>query len=123
MKKFNSIMQLLVALFFAVSLVFFMTFEGVKNLFGVAELHSGTVVSFLLVGLLLFLGAWGTAAIVKRNYESDLAKKELEKKELKAKLYDLEQGVKLKNMDQRIDSRDKDEEKESSVIRPRQNFK
>ncbi|SNS05625.1 hypothetical protein SAMN06295967_102284 [Belliella buryatensis] len=123
MKKFNSIMQLLVALFFAVSLIFFMTFEGVKGIFGVTELHSGTVVSFLLVGLLLFLGAWGTSAIVNRNYESDLAKKELEKKELKAKLYDLEQGVKLKNMDQRIESKERDEEKESSVIRPRQNFK
>ncbi len=114
-------MQLLVALFFGVSLVFFMTFEGVKGLLSLGDLTSSMVVSFLLIGLLLFLGSWGTSVLVKRNLESDIAKKELEKKELKAKLYDLEQGVRLKNLDQKLDN--KDEDKESSVIRPRQNFK
>ncbi|MCH7401010.1 hypothetical protein ACFOUP_02110 [Belliella kenyensis] len=121
MSKFNSIMQLLVALFFAVSLVFFLSFESTKSLFGMETLQSGTVVTFLLVGLILFLCAWGTSSLVARNLRSDLAKKELEKKELKARMYDLEQSIKLKSFEQRIEP--KEEEKDNSVIKPRQNFK
>ncbi|MFD2033654.1 hypothetical protein ACFSKL_02570 [Belliella marina] len=124
MKKFNNIIQLLLALFFAISLVYFLAFESVKGLFGVTELHSGTVVTFLLVGLILFLASWGTASMALKGVERELVKKELEKNELKAKLYDLEQGLKLK----RFESQEKkvdlpEEEKENSVIKPRQNFK
>ncbi|MCH7414787.1 hypothetical protein MM213_14900 [Belliella sp. R4-6] len=121
MKKFNNIMQLLLALFFAISLVYFLAFESTKGLFGVTELHSGTVVTFLLIGLILFLATWGTSSMVVKGVERDLAKKELEKNELKAKLYDLEQGVKLKNLEKKIEHAE--EERENSGIRPRQNFK
>lgn len=121
MKKFNSIMQLLLALFFALSLVYFLAFESVKGVFGVTELYSGTVVTFLLVGLILFLATWATGSMALKSLESNLSKKELEKNELKAKLYDLEQALKLKNIDRKIDQID--EEKDSSVIKPRQNFK
>lgn len=121
MKKFNSIMQLFLALFFALSLVYFLAFESVKGLFGTLELSSGTVVIFLLIGLILFLATWITGVMVIKGLESKLSKKELEKKELKAKLYDLEQGIKLKNIDRKIDQIEED--KETSVIKPRQNIK
>jgi hypothetical protein len=121
MKQINKIMHLTVALFFAVSLVFFLSFNSLKGLFGIEELNSGTVVSFLLVGTVLFLIAWGTGKMVRNGLEGELSLKENEKKELKAKLYDLEQGVKLKNIERKIDQVEDD--KDPSVIKPRQNFK
>jgi hypothetical protein len=126
MRKFNSIMHLLVALFFAISLVFFLAFDSMKDLFGLEELTSGTVVTFLLVGLILFLGALGTNSMVYKNLEHQIAKLELEKKELKAKLYDYDQETKIQNLDKKID-RDRgsklEEDKENPAFRPRQNFK
>lgn len=126
MRKFNSIMQLLVALFFAISLVFFLAFDSLKGLFGLEELTPGTVVSLLLVGLILFLIAWGTNSMVYKNLELQISKLELEKKELKAKLYDYDQDTKIQNLDKKIEG-DRgsklDEDKENTVFRPRQNFK
>jgi hypothetical protein len=121
MKQFNKIANLLVLLFFAVSMVFFLSFDSLKGLFGVESLQTGTVVSFLLIGILLFLISWGSNFVQNKNLKEQIEKKELEKKELKAKMYDLEQGIKLKNLERKID--EKEEDKESSVIRPRQNFK
>ncbi|ERM84781.1 hypothetical protein P872_24030 [Rhodonellum psychrophilum GCM71 = DSM 17998] len=121
MKKFNSILQLLVALFFAISLVFFLSFDTLKGLFGLEDLTPGTVVTLLLIGLVLFLITWGTTSLVNKNYESQISKIELEKKELKAKLYDLEQAHKPLVPERKPFQ--PEEEKESSVIRPRQNFK
>lgn len=126
MRKFNSIMQLLVALFFAISLVFFLAFDSLKGLFGLEELTSGTVVSTLLVGLILFLIAWGTNSMVYKNLELQISKLELEKNELKARLYDNDQNAKLQNVDKKIegDRRTKvEEDKENTIFRPRQNFK
>ena len=121
MRKFNSIMQLLVALFFAICLVFFLAFDSLKGLFGLMDLTSGTVVSLLLIGLILYLGAWASQSMVYKSFEQKIAKSELEKKDLKAKLYDYEQNSKIQILDKKIDQVDDD--KESSVIRPRQNFK
>jgi hypothetical protein len=121
MRQINKIMHLTVALFFAVSLVFFLSFNNLKGLFGIEELNSGTVVSFLLVGTVLFLIAWGTGKMVRNGLEGEISLKENEKKELKAKLYDLEQGIKLKNIERKIDQVEDD--KDPSVIKPRQNFK
>jgi hypothetical protein len=121
MKQFNKIAQLLVLLFFAISLVFFLSFDRLKNLFGVEALNTSTVTYFLLIGLLLYLLAWGTGSLQFKNLKEQIDKKEVEKRELKAKMYDLEQGIKLKNLEQKIDEKETD--KESSVIRPRQNFK
>jgi hypothetical protein len=119
-------MQLLVALFFAISLVFFLAFDSLKGLFGLEELTSGTVVSTLLVGLILFLIAWVTNSMVYKNLELQISKLELEKNELKAKLYDNDQNTKLQNLDKKIegDRRTKvEEDKENTIFKPRQNFK
>ncbi len=121
MRKFNSIMQLLVALFFAMGLVFFLSFNSLKGLFGLEELTSGTVVSLLLVGLILFLVAWVTNSMVYKELELQISKRELEKNELKAKLYDRDQDTKINTLDKKIELGDED--RESSVIRKRQNFK
>jgi outer membrane murein-binding lipoprotein Lpp len=121
MKKFNSILQLLVALFFAISLVFFLSFDTLKGLFGLEELTSGTVVTILLVGLVLFSIVWGTTYLVYKNYETKISKIESEKDSLKAKLYDLDQIHKTLVAEKKTFQQE--DEKESSVIRPRQNFK
>lgn len=120
MKKFNSILQLLVALFFAISLVFFLSFDTLKGLFGLEELTSGTVVTILLVGLVLFSIVWGTTYLVYKNYETQISKIESEKDSLKAKLYDLDQIHKTLVAEKKPFQQE--DEKGSSVIRPRQNF-
>ena len=120
MKKFNSILQLLVALFFALCLVFFLSFDTLKGLFGLEELTPGTVVTLLLIGLVLFLITWGTTSLVNKNYDSQILKIESEKNGLKAKLYDLEQIHKPLVPEKKPFQ--PEEDKESSVIRPRQNF-
>ncbi|WP_291779942.1 hypothetical protein [Cecembia sp.] len=121
MKQFNKITHLLVLLFFAISLVFFLSFDRLKSLFNVENLNTTTVIYFLLTGLVLYLLAWGVESLHLKNLKEQLDKKEVEKKELKARMYDLEQGIKLKNIEQKIDQKEAD--KENSVIRPRQNFK
>lgn len=121
MKQFNKIMHLLTALLLGVSLVFFLSFNTTKGILGIEELSSSLVVNFILFISVLFLGAWGTSVLVQNADTSELSKKEAEKNELKAKLYDLEQGLKLKNIERRLE--EKEGEKESTVIKPRQNFK
>ncbi|PSK98749.1 hypothetical protein [Cecembia rubra] len=121
MKQVNKIAHLVVLLYFALSLVIFLSFDSIKGLMGIEDLSSSLVINILLVGLILFLISWATSTSISKGLTRDLEKKDIEKNELKAKLYDLEQGIKLKNMENRL--RQKEEEKESSVIRPRQNFK
>ncbi|MGY6743750.1 MAG: hypothetical protein ACXIUQ_13515 [Cecembia sp.] len=122
MKQFNKIAHLLVLLFFAISLVFFLSFNSLKGIFGVESLSTSTVVTFLLIGLILYLLSWGTSAIQAKNLTEQIDKKEVEKRELKAKMYDLEQGIKLKNIERKIEQKDQDKDS-SSGIRPRENFK
>lgn len=123
MKKVSGIFQLLVALFFGVALVYFLMFDSVRNGFNVQELTAGAVVIWLLVGLILFLIAWATASMYQRNLNSRIHKLELEKNQLKAELYDLERSTKTRPtvVQRRVDVTDED--KDSSGIRPRENFK
>jgi hypothetical protein len=121
MKQVNNITHLLVLLFFAISLVFFLSFNSVKGFVGIEELSHSLVINFLLLGMFLFLISWATSNFYSNTLSRGLIKKEIEKNELKAKLYDMEQGIKLKNIESQL--KQKEDEKESSVIRPRQNFK
>lgn len=120
MKQINRISHLIVALFFAVSLVFFLAFDSIKGLFGIEALNSSLVTNFLWIGLFLFLASWGADKMLRNNLESEISKKEIEKNELKAKLYDFEQGVKLRNIEQKLDKLSDDNK--AKGIRPRQNF-
>jgi Tfp pilus assembly protein PilO len=121
MKQFNKITHLLVLLYFAVSLVLFLSFNNIKGLLGIEELSTSLVVNFLVIGLVLFLISMATEKMEINGLLTQIEKKEIEKNELKAKLYDQDQGVKLKNIEKKIDQ--KEEERDSSVIRPRQNIK
>lgn len=123
MKKVSGIFQLLVALFFGVALVYFLMFDSVRNGFGVQELTAGTVVIWLLVGLILFLISWATVSMHGRSQNSKIKKLELEKNQLKADLYDMERGVKAAPtpVHKKVDIIEED--KDGSGIRPRENFK
>lgn len=127
MKQINTIFQLLVALFFAVALVFFLAFDSVKNAFNIQELTAGKVVIWLLVGLVLFLISWALDNVYINGLKKDIKRLELDKNDLKAKLYDIEQGSKISRPTERpsdikIEKRS-DVDEESSRIKPRQNFK
>lgn len=130
MKQINTIFQLLVAVFFAIALIFFLAFDTMKDAFGIRELTAGTVVTWLLVGLVLYLISWALDNVYINGLKKDIRRLELDKNDLKAKLYDIEQGSKLSRTSERstesptprkadLDS----EERESSKIKPRQNFK
>lgn len=125
MKKLSSIFQLLVALFFAVALVFFLAFDSVRNGFGIQELTAGNVVVWLLVGLILFLAAWMFQSMYTNGLNRKIRKLEQEKTEIKAKLYDMEQTGRSVSPDVKHASSTPgpDEERDSSRIRPRQNIK
>lgn len=124
MKKVSAIFQLLVALFFGVALVYFLMFDSVRNGFNVQELTAGTVVIWLLVGLILFLISWAAVSMYHKNLNSRIKKLELEKNQLKAELYDIERGIKVTPpppVNKKVDVTEED--KDGSGIRPRENFK
>lgn len=123
MKKVSDVFQLLVALFFGVALVYFLMFDSIRNGFNIQELTAGTVVIWILAGLILFLASWATASMYQRNLNSKIKKLELEKNQLKAELYDIERSTKASStiIQKRTDVID--EEKDGSGIRPRENFK
>ncbi|NHE55533.1 hypothetical protein [Cyclobacterium plantarum] len=117
MKKVNSIFQLLTALFFALGLVYFLTYERMWS----GSPEAGEVVSWLLAGLVMYLITWGTGWGHTSSLDSRIRKLELEKKELKAMVFDLERGVKMGQLDKKIEEQPDD--KDSSSIKPRENFK
>ncbi|EON75581.1 hypothetical protein ADIS_3984 [Lunatimonas lonarensis] len=118
MEKVNSILQLISALFFGVALVFFLTYDRMWD----QPLESSLVVSWMLVGLLVHLLVWGSTSLVKRNLMKEVASVETEKKELKALLFDLERANKSGRLDRKMDSGEITD-RDSSSIKPRENFK
>jgi hypothetical protein len=132
MKQINTIFQLLVAVYFAIALIFFLAFDTVKDTFGIRELTAGTVVIWLLVGLVLYLISWALDNVYINGLNKDIRRLELDKNELKAKLYDIEQGSKLSKTSERPESTREgtsvkrntiDPEERDSKIKPRQNYK
>ncbi|WP_114751694.1 hypothetical protein [Pleomorphovibrio marinus] len=121
MNKVNSIFQLLVALFFGVALVYFLTYDRMWD----RELTADLVVIWLLVGLVLFVLSWGISMYYASRLNGVIKKLELEKKELKALVFDMERGMKIGQVDRQIEGNSpaSGEEKESSSIKPRKNFK
>ncbi|SHN03276.1 hypothetical protein SAMN04488057_105335 [Cyclobacterium lianum] len=117
MKKVSNIFQLLTALFFGLGLVYFLTYDRMWG----GSPEAAEVVSWLLAGLVVYLITWGTGWGHLSSLNSRIRKLELEKKELKALVFDLERGVKMERMDKKID--EQPEDKDSSAIKPRENFK
>jgi phosphate/sulfate permease len=122
MNKVNSIFQLLVALYFGVALVYFLTFDRMWS----HDLTAEIVVIWFLVGLVLFIISWGVAMIYAGKLKGIIKKLEMEKKELKAMVFDMERGMKIGQMDKQIEAdpniTDADD-KEASSIKPRKNIK
>lgn len=129
MKQINTIFQLLVAVFFAIALIFFLAFDTMKDAFGIRELTAGTVVSWLLVGLVLYLISWALDNVYINGLKKDIRRLELDKNDLKAKLYDIEQGSKLSRSSEStkestsLNRSSIDVEERDSKIKPRQNYK
>jgi len=133
MKQINTIFQLLVAVFFAIALIFFLAFDTMKDVFGIRELTAGTVVTWLLVGLVLYLISWALDNVYINGLKKDIRRLELDKNDLKAKLYDIEQGSKLSRSSDRSSEspKERDPSNRSSIegdekdskIKPRQNYK
>ncbi|HSJ66980.1 MAG TPA: hypothetical protein VK921_04870 [Anditalea sp.] len=130
MKQINTIFQLLVAVYFAIALIFFLAFDTMKDLFGIRELTSAAVVTWLLVGLVLYLISWALDNVYINGLRKDIRRLELDKNDLKAKLYDIEQGSKISRPTERTEEKPtvrrpdiEVDDKESSKIKPRQNFK
>jgi uncharacterized membrane protein (DUF485 family) len=117
MKKLNNIFQLLTALFFGVGLVYFLTYERLWS----GNPESGHVVSWILVGLVVFLISWGVSFWYVGSLNRKVKNLELEKNELKAMVFDMEKGVKIDQLDKKTETQPDD--KEASVIKPRENFK
>ncbi|WP_209329574.1 hypothetical protein [Lunatimonas salinarum] len=118
MEKVNSLFQLISALFFGVALVYFLTYDKMWDI----PLQSGSVVGWLLVGTVLHLISWAVVSMVKRRLEKRISQAEMEKKELKAMVFDLERELKLGKIDRKLEGGEA-ADRESSVIKPRENFK
>lgn len=118
MEKVNSIFQLISALFFGLALVFFLTYERMWD----GPLEAGTVVSWLLVGTVLHLLSWAVVSMAKRKLVKKIDQAEMEKKELKAMVFDLERELKLGKIDRKLDGGEA-ADREASAIKPRENFK
>jgi uncharacterized membrane protein (DUF485 family) len=123
MNKTNSIFQLLVALFFGVALVYFLTYDRMWD----QPLVTDLVVVWLTVGLVLFVLSWGVSNLYVNNLHKSVLKAENEKKELKAMIFDLERELKtgrpeVKRTERKVEGLNP-EEKDSSSIKPRENFK
>jgi len=123
MNKTNSIFQLLVALYFGVALVYFLIYERMWD----QALVSEHVVVWFTVGLVLFLLSWGVSNLYVNKLNKSALKVELEKKELKAMIFDLERELKGVKPSLGIPERRSEsfapEEKDTSSIKPRENFK
>ena len=117
MKKINSVFQLLTALFFGIGLVYFLTYEKMW----VGTPMTGEVVSWLLAGLVIYLITWGTDWGYTNSLNSRIKKIELEKKDLKALVFDLERGEKIGQTEKKPEGVKDDIE--PSSIKPRENFK
>lgn len=124
MNKTNSIFQLLVALFFGVALVYFLTYDRMWD----EPLVTDQVVVWFTVGLVLFVLSWGVSNLYVNNLHKSIQKVETEKKELKAMIFDLERELKtagspeIRRTERKADGLTR-EDKDSSSIKPRENFK
>ncbi len=90
MKKIHQILQVILLVYFAGFLVFFISFNTLGGLVGMEEVTSDNLVSILLIGLVLFLLAWLLSKITISSLEGKNKKMEQEMNGLKAKIYDFE---------------------------------
>ncbi|MEB2781641.1 hypothetical protein [Algoriphagus persicinus] len=90
MKKLHQILQIVLLAYFGAFLIFFIAFDTLGGLFGMEEITSDSMVTIILIGLLLFLAAWGSSYAAYSSLSSQIKKMENETHALKAKIYDFE---------------------------------
>lgn len=90
MQKFHQILQVILLAYFGVLLIFFIAFDTMGSLVGIAEVTSNSVVKIMLAGLILFLISWLVGQGVKSSLQGKVKKMETEMNGLKAKIYDYE---------------------------------
>ncbi|TFV94717.1 hypothetical protein E4S40_11960 [Algoriphagus kandeliae] len=120
MQKFHRILQIILLVYFAGLLLFFISFDTMGGLVGIAEVTSDSVVKILLTGLVLFLISWLVGKGVKSSLQSKVKKMENEMNALKAKIYDFEHPKGQEKP--KTESTPKPSDSESSNLPPRQNF-
>ena len=74
MQKFHRILQIILLVYFAGLLIFFIAFDTMGGLVGIAEVTSDSVVKILLTGLILFLISWLVGKGVKSSLHSKVKK-------------------------------------------------
>ncbi|WPR74187.1 hypothetical protein [Algoriphagus sp. NG3] len=90
MKKLHQFLQLALLVYFGAFLIFFIAFDTLGGLFGMEEITSDSMVTIILIGLILFLAAWGSSYAAYSSLSSTIKKMESETNALKAKIYDFE---------------------------------
>ncbi|MBS4070203.1 hypothetical protein ACFPIK_11010 [Algoriphagus aquatilis] len=112
-------LQLILLAFFLVFLVLFVFFDSLGALVGMEQISPEIMGRIFLLGLILFLFSWGATTFGLRILRGKFKKMESEMNEVKAKLYDLEHP-KVRTISQSVPQ--KNQEEQSGMIRPRQNF-
>ena len=90
MKKLHQILQIVLLAYFGAFLIFFIAFDTLGGIFGMNEITSDSMVTVILIGLILFLAAWGSSYAAYSSLESTIKKMEIDANALKAKIYDFE---------------------------------
>lgn len=119
MKKLHQILQIVLLIYFGAFLIFFIAFDTLGGMFGMEEITSDSMVTVILIGLLLFLAAWGSSYAAYSSLASTIKKMEIEANSLKAKIYDFEHPRIPTNPTTKSTL---PSDKDPSNIAPRQNF-
>ncbi|WP_192346503.1 hypothetical protein [Algoriphagus sp. Y33] len=120
MKKLHPILQIALLVYFGAFLIFFIAFDTLGGIFGMEEITSDSMVTITLIGLILFLAAWGSSYAAYSSLSSQIKKMESETHALKAKIYDFEHPTAPAKPVARPSNPTHDSDQ--SNIAPRQNF-
>lgn len=122
MKKLHQILQITLLVYFGAFLIFFIAFDTLGGVFGMEEITSDSMVTITLIGLLIFLAAWGSSYAAYNSLSSQIKKMESEIHALKAKIYDFEHPAVAASQRPSTRPSSPPSESDQSNIAPRQNF-
>lgn len=123
MKKLHQILQIALLVYFGAFLIFFIAFDTLGGMFNMHEITSDSMVTITLIGLILFLAAWGSSYLAYSSLSSTIKKMESEMNALKAKIYDFEHpNVPQKPAANPVPKPVIPTDTDQSNIPPRQNF-
>ena len=120
MKKLHQILQIALLVYFGAFLIFFIAFDTLGGLFGMEEITSDSMVTIILIGLILFLAAWGSSYAAYNSLTSTIKKMENDMNGLKAKIYDFEHPTTPTSPKPSFPTKPTDSD--PSNLPPRQNF-